>query len=143
MVEQLEKLLSLDAGPFRFCIRDPLNMSFISPRARDENAWKNVAGLRDEGIVITDTVTKNDKYLTLDPYKRSEDEDEAVGLVHKGNSTENEKALSDKDFDKGYEFIPNPENEPNMVTVTKATTKECCDFLLQMAGERLSGEDDY
>ena len=145
IVASLEKLLTLDSGTFNFSIRDPLNKSFISPRAKDEDAWKEVAGLRDKGIVISDTVTKNDTNITLEPFKRSKDEDETMGLVCNENqdADQGERALWGKEFDKQYEFIPNPNNEPSVVTVTKATTKECCDFLLQMSGERLSGEDDY
>ena len=47
---------------------------------------------------------------------------------------ENTAAVTSDDFDKGYEFIPNPTNEKEYVTVTSATTEECCKFLLEMAG---------
>jgi C4-type Zn-finger protein len=139
-----DELLALHE-PFEFCIRDPLNRSFISKR----NFNRAFGPLRDRGITIESTAAADDPFVSLQPFTRSMDEDTGLGLnEHAGDSErtmQGDQALSSKEFDLGYEYTANPTRMPDTVKVTSATVQECCDFLNEMAAfpeDRLE-RDDY
>ena len=129
---------------FSFCLIDPLNKSFISPR--DSKDKKNLSLLRDDGIIVHKS-DANDPNLFLEKFDLDEDDKLNIGLCEGENeeSRETAKALWGDDFDNGYEFIPNPTNEKTTVSKSTATDEECCKFLLQMAGGEFleDGSGDY
>ena len=135
---------SMEIRAFKFCLIDPLNKSFISPRESKEK--RTLSSLRDDGIVVYESDAK-DPNLLLEKFDINEDEKTILGLWDGENeeSRETAKALWGDDFDKGYEYIPNPENEESTVSRTTATDEECCKFLLQMAGGEFleDGSGDY
>ena len=135
---------SAERTAFKFCLIDPLNKSFISPRESKDK--KKMSLLRNDGIVVHKSDT-NDPNLFLEKFDLDEDDKLNLGLCEGENkeSRETAKALWGDDFDNGYEFIPNPTNEESTVSKSTATDEECCKFLLQMAGGEFleDGSGDY
>ena len=75
--------------------------------------------MRDDGIIVNES-NEEDPNLFLEQFERNEEEKLILGLQEGENeeSRATAKALWGEDFDKGYEFIPNPNNEPTTVTKT-------------------------
>ena len=117
--DKTKKKTIMKRNMFKFCLIDPLNKSFISPRNNIKQNKNKLSSLRDDGIIVNES-NEEDPNLFLEQFERNEEEKLILGLQEGENeeSRATAKALWGEDFDKGYEFIPNPNNEPTTVTKT-------------------------